>query len=95
LEAGSGYSAVDTLRKVTPSHLLLDLKMPDFDGIAVVRHVRETLQNADMVIVAYTAHAFKEDSERLLQSGFNSLLIKPVLYADFAEVFGPASCELT
>jgi len=91
LEAASGQAALDVLKRVRPTHLLLDIKMPGFDGIAVARYVREFLGDQQMKIVGYTAHALKDEVERILNSGFDSVLIKPVTYSDLSEKFGPAN----
>lgn len=88
LEASSGLGAVDLLCRVTPSHLLLDVKMPGFDGLAVARYVRETMGDQAMKIIGYTAHAIKDEIESILASGFDAVLIKPIKYADISEQFG-------
>jgi len=91
LEAGSGQAAVDVLKRVRPTHLLLDIKMPGFDGIAVARYVREFLGDKQMKIIGYTAHALKDEVERIFASGFDAVLIKPITYTDISEQFGPAN----
>lgn len=94
LEAASGQAAVDVLKRIRPTHVLLDIKMPGFDGIAVARYVREFLGDQQMKVIGYTAHALKDEVERILQSGFDAVLIKPVTYADLSEQFGPANVKV-
>lgn len=94
LEASSGQAAVDVLKRVRPTHLLLDIKMPGFDGIAVARYVREFLGDHQMKIIGYTAHALKDEVERIFASGFDAVLIKPITYADISEQFGPANVRV-
>lgn len=94
LEAASGRAAVDLLERVRPTHLLLDIKMPGFDGIAVARYVRESMQDGQMKIIGYTAHALKDEVEQILRSGFDAVLIKPITYADISEQFGPANVRV-
>jgi CheY-like chemotaxis protein len=93
LEASSGYTAIEILRKIRPSHILLDIKMPDVDGVAVARFVRGSLQAFDIEIVAYTAHALRDEIERLSTLGFDSVLVKPIVYADISSKFGPANLQ--
>ena len=85
LEAASGQAAVDLLKRVRPTHMLLDVKMPGFDGISVAKYVREFLGDKSMKIIGYTAHALRDEVQRIHASGFNSVLIKPIAYADISE----------
>lgn len=93
LEAGSGLAALEILNKVAPSHILLDVKMPGFDGMSVARHVRETMGNKVTRIVGYTAHALQDEIQKFHEIGFDSVLIKPVTYADISNEFGTANTE--
>lgn len=93
LEASSGQSAIELLNSVVPSHILLDVKMPDMDGVSVARYVREALTDHDVQVIGYTAHALNDEIERFLQSGFDSVMIKPITYADISSRFGPANAE--
>lgn len=93
LEANSGSSAIDLLKTVSPTHILLDVKMPGLDGVSVAGYVRHSLNDADVRIVGYTAHALSEEVERFLASGFDAVLIKPVTYVDISNEFGTANTE--
>lgn len=93
LEANSGFSAIEMLKTVLPSHILLDVKMPGFDGVSVARYVRETLGNHETRIVGYTAHALHDEVQRFLVSGFDAVLIKPITYRDISSEFGPVNTE--
>lgn len=93
VEADSGLSAMELLKSVVPSHILLDVKMPGIDGVSVARHVREALADHDIQIIGYTAHALHDEVERFLESGFDSVMIKPITYADISGRFGPANAE--
>jgi CheY-like chemotaxis protein len=94
LEASSGSGAIEVLRQLRPSHILLDVKMPDIDGVAVAKFVRDTLGDHNIEIVGYTAHALKEEIERLSTRGFDSVLVKPIVYADISTKFGPVNLHL-
>lgn len=94
LEAASGHAAIELLKLIRPTHLMLDIKMPGLDGIAVTRHVREVIGDKQMKIIGYTAHAMRDEIERIRDSGFDAVLIKPVSYADVSEQFGPANIRL-
>jgi two-component system cell cycle response regulator DivK len=93
LEASSGRGAIEMLRRIRPSHILLDVKMPDIDGVTVAKFVRGSLGDQDIKIVGYTAHALKEEIDRLATHGFDSVLVKPIVYADISIKFGPANIQ--
>lgn len=94
LEAASGQAAVELLKRVRPTHMLLDVKMPGFDGISVARYVRDYLGDANMTIIGYTAHALRDEVQRIQASGFNSVLIKPISYIDISDKFGPSNVTM-
>jgi CheY-like chemotaxis protein len=91
LEASSGRGAIDILRRIRPTHILLDVKMPDIDGVTVAKFVRDSLGDHDIKLVGYTAHALREEIDRLFTHGFDSVLVKPIVYADISTNFGPAN----
>lgn len=84
----SGAQALQALARSTPAHILLDIKMPDLDGVSLARVIRQTLSTVNTRIVAYTAHALKDEVQRLLDTGFDQVLIKPITYKDMTNCFG-------
>lgn len=93
LEANSGLSAIELLKSFTPSHILLDIKMPGIDGVGVARFVQEKMANCNIRVIGYTAHALNDEIEHFLESGFDSVMIKPITYIDISNQFGPANAE--
>ncbi|MCT0224380.1 response regulator [Synechococcus sp. CS-1328] len=91
LEADSGHAAVKILQQIRPSHILLDIKMPDIDGISVLKFIRETLRYDDVCVIAYTAHAHEEELRKMLLLGFDSVVVKPILYENVSSRFGPVN----
>jgi len=89
----SGEQALAELERIRPDAILLDIKMPGIDGIALARMIRLSLSNADTKIVGYTAHALKDEIEFILDSGFDEVLIKPVTYKDISDCFGTTGIE--
>jgi CheY-like chemotaxis protein len=78
LEACDGQEALGIIERAQPDLLLLDIGMPVLDGFAVVRRIRESPQIARLPIVAVTAYAMQGDRERILDSGFDGYLSKPI-----------------
>ena len=76
-----GRTALDTLAKERFDLVLMDIRMPGMSGETALRIIRhETPPGIDpgIPVLAVTAHALKEDRERLLQSGFDGHLAKPI-----------------
>jgi CheY-like chemotaxis protein len=78
LEACDGQEALNTIDEARPELLLLDIGMPVLDGFAVIRKIRENPRLARLPVVAVTAYAMQGDRERILKSGFDGYLSKPV-----------------
>ena len=56
-ECGDGRSAIDQIRKLTPELVLLDIQMPELDGLDVIREVGPTEMPAVVFVTAYDEHA--------------------------------------
>ena len=74
--AATASAAIDQLRVAPPSLIILDLKLPDRDGLSLVSDIRAMAR--DVPIVALTACAMAGDRERGLMAGCDEYLIKPV-----------------
>lgn len=77
----TGIEALKTLKKSTFSMVLMDVQMPELDGIETTRRIRSGeagKDKAEVPIIALTAFAMKGDRERFLASGMNSYLAKPL-----------------
>jgi len=77
-EACNGQEALREIEKVRPDILLLDLDMPVLDGFATVRKIRENPRLASLPVLAVTAYAMQGDREKVLASGFDGYLSKPI-----------------
>jgi CheY-like chemotaxis protein len=78
LEARDGQEALHMIEQAQPELLLLDIGMPVLDGFAVVRRIRENPRLALLPVVAVTAYAMRGDREKILNSGFDGYLSKPL-----------------
>jgi len=77
-EACDGQEALHMIEQSLPELLLLDIGMPVLDGFAVIRKIRENPRMAPLPVVAVTAYAMRGDREKILASGFDSYLSKPL-----------------
>jgi signal transduction histidine kinase/CheY-like chemotaxis protein len=76
----SGRNVIEEIAAFQPHVLVLDIGMPDEDGYAVIRRVREHAAQQDRAIpaISLTAHAREEDRERALAAGLQAHLSKPI-----------------
>lgn len=87
-EACNGQEALAMVAQAPPDILLLDIGMPLLDGFAVVRKLRENPRFASLPVVAVTAYAMQGDREKIMHSGFDGYLSKPVNSASLVEELG-------
>jgi CheY-like chemotaxis protein len=85
LEACDGQEALQMIEQAQPELLLLDIGMPVMDGFAVIKRIRENPRLAKLPVVAVTAYAMRGDLERILSSGFDGYLSKPVNPSSLAQ----------
>ena len=83
LEAATGERAVELALEQRPDLVLMDIQLPDIDGVEALRRLRADDGFAPVPVVALTAQAMEGDRERFLAAGFDGYLSKPVDIADF------------
>lgn len=76
--AFGGAEAVALCEQQEFDLILMDVQMPNVDGLQASQLIRQTELNLGTPIIAVTAHAFKEEQERLLASGMDDYLPKPI-----------------
>jgi DNA-binding NarL/FixJ family response regulator len=79
-EAGNGQDAVELFRRHHPDVTLMDLRMPDFDGIAAVKSIRAEFPDAK--IIALTSFDGDQDIYRALDAGVRGYLLKEMVHTD-------------
>jgi CheY-like chemotaxis protein len=77
VEAENGRAAVEMCVKLQPEIVLMDMSMPELDGISATREIRGQ-PIPQPVIVALTANAFDSDRQACLDAGMDHFLAKPV-----------------
>ena len=78
LEATDGFMGLDMALVAQPDVILLDINLPDIDGLEVTRQLRSRNETAHIPIIAITANAMHGDRELCLDSGCDAYIAKPL-----------------
>lgn len=80
IEAENGYGAIEKLKEEDIDLVLMDISMPDLDGLEATRIIRKMDEAYlhKVPIIAMTAHAFQQQIQEALDSGMNDYLSKPL-----------------
>jgi signal transduction histidine kinase/CheY-like chemotaxis protein len=98
---GNGRDALEALERATFDVVLMDIQMPEVDGLAATAAIRaaERTSGRHQPIVAMTAHALTGDRERCLKAGMDGYISKPIngrqLQKVLGEVVAPHGMEVT
>ena len=84
--AETAEEAMQTMRRILPAVVFMDLSLPGIDGLEATRRVRKDPALASIPVVAVTAWARTEDRERALDAGCVDFLAKPVSSKDLLGV---------
>ncbi|MGB8651928.1 MAG: response regulator [Mycobacteriales bacterium] len=86
--AASGREALDALDRRSYDLVLMDVQMPEMDGLEATRLIRARWPERRVRIVAMTANVAPEDVERCLAAGMDGFLGKPILVEALADLLG-------
>jgi CheY-like chemotaxis protein len=78
LHAANGIEAVDAAVRCRPDLVLMDLSLPDVDGLEATRQIKSNPDAHVIPVIALTAHAMLNDRERALAAGCDDYDTKPI-----------------
>lgn len=76
IHAINGIEAIQMYKNSRPDAILMDIRMPQMDGLAATRAIRKS--DPDIPIIAVSADAYEQDKQVAYQSGCNAYIMKPV-----------------
>ena len=76
--ARNGLEAIQLIKHSQPALVLMDIQIPELDGLEVMRRLRADSNLVNLPIIALTALAMPGDYEKCLEAGANEYLMKPV-----------------
>ncbi|MEP6740268.1 MAG: response regulator [Caldimonas sp.] len=85
LEAATGADGVRLAREHRPDLVLMDIQLPDFDGIVALRLLREDSALDAIPVVAVSASVMPDDHQKIIRSGFDAFITKPINVKQFRE----------
>jgi two-component system, cell cycle response regulator DivK len=92
VEATTAGQALDLAAANRPDLVLMDIQLPDMDGLEALRRLRADERTAATPVVALTALAMDGDREQFLAAGFDGYISKPVDIVGFVATVG-AHCS--
>jgi two-component system sensor histidine kinase/response regulator len=79
LAAGNGKEVLDCLSRNTYDLILMDIQMPEMDGLEATRTIRESDKTYNQIpIIAMTANAMKGDDDKCIEAGMDDYISKPI-----------------
>ena len=87
-EATSAPEAFAALRERRPDLILMDIQLPEVDGLTATRHLKADPATSDIPVVAVTSYAMKGDEARAREAGCSGYVTKPIdktLFLDTVE----------
>jgi len=76
--AHDGSSAIEMALAKQPRVIILDIGLPDMDGLELATTLRQNTQLGEMLIIALSGYAPANNPEKLSAAGFDEYLVKPV-----------------
>jgi two-component system cell cycle response regulator DivK len=85
LEARTATEGLRLAREENPVLILLDIQLPDFDGVTALKRLRADAATRAIPVLAVSASAMPDDQQRILSSGFDEYITKPIQIQRFVE----------
>ena len=85
LEATTGEEGVRLAIAERPELILMDIQLPDIDGIEALRRIREDRALDAVAVIAVSASVMPDDQQKIVTSGFDAFITKPINLKQFLD----------
>ena len=85
LEAVTGADGVRLAREARPDLVLMDIQLPDIDGIEALGRIRADASLDAVPVLAVSASVMPDDQQKIISSGFDAFITKPINLKQFQE----------
>jgi two-component system cell cycle response regulator DivK len=85
LEAPTGGEGVRLAKEKKPDLILMDIQLPDIDGIEALRLIREDRALDAVAVIAVSASVMPDDQQKIVTSGFDAFVTKPINLKQFLD----------
>ena len=85
LQADNASDGMALAKSRLPDLILMDIQLPGIDGLTAIRLLKQDVLTRHIMIVALTAFAMKGDDQKILDSGCDGYIAKPIRYQSFLD----------
>lgn len=85
IEAFTGTDGVRLARELRPDLVLMDIRLPDIDGIEALRQIRLDRALDTTPVLAISASVMPDEQQKIVRSGFDAFVTKPIALKPFVE----------
>ena len=78
VEAVNGLDGVRLALEAPPDLILMDIQLPDIDGIEALRRIRQAPPLDPVPVIAVSASVMPDDQQKIVRSGFDAFVTKPI-----------------
>lgn len=78
IEATTGEEALNLLKNQKPNIILMDIQLPGIDGLTLIKQIKADAMTKEIPIIAVTAYAMKGDEQKILDTGCEAYMSKPI-----------------
>ena len=86
LQAGNGSQGLELAQRQHPDLIIMDIQLPGMTGLEVTKNLKADEATRDIPILATTAYALRGDEEKIMASGCDAYMAKPIAISQFLEL---------